>query len=220
MRIHALGRFCFACFLFIAVLMVNKLWVGLFLLVLAVLLVRLFSVSWLPLWRALRLLLWLLIPIILLHLMFTPGRLLWPDSILPFSREGLDQGLWLAFRLCALFFAAMALSRSLNIAEWTYYSVRLPLIGERMLPFVQLADPMRQMVSDNLKQKKIRPLRRLPMMLATLFEDVWCGAEEQADRVWKQWGQMPKHDVGSGGVSSAVFLTLCGIGLLFVSGAT
>ncbi len=219
MRIHALGRFCFACLLFIAVLMVNKLWAGLVLLILAVLLVRLLSESWLPLWRALRLLLWLLIPIILLHLMFTPGRLLWPDSVFPFSREGLDQGLWLAFRLCALFFAAMGLSRSLNIAEWTYYSIRLPLIGERMLPFVQLAAPMRQMVSDHLKEKKIRPLNRMPMMLAALFEDVWHGAEEQADRVWKQWRHMPVHAVHAGGVFSAILLSLCGVALLFVARA-
>jgi len=220
MRIHPLGRFCFAFFLFVAVLMVNKLSPGLVLLALAVLLVRLFSASWMPLWRALRLLLWLLIPIVLLHLMFTPGRLLWPDSMLPFSREGLDQGLWLAFRLCVLFFAAMALSRSLNIAEWHYYSLRLPLIGKRMLPYMQLAAPMRQMVGDYLKQQKIRPLKGLPTMLATLFENVWHGAEAQADKVWNQWGLMPQHVVPRSGVFSAVLLALCGIGLLYVSGAT
>ncbi|MDQ6988123.1 MAG: hypothetical protein Q9M25_10005 [Mariprofundaceae bacterium] len=218
MRIHPLGRFCFAIFLFVAVLMVNKLWSGVVLLLLAVLLVRLFSASWMPLWRALRLLLWLLIPIILLHLMFTPGRLLWPDSMLPFSREGMDQGLWLAFRLCALFFAAMALSRSLNNEEWTYYSVRLPLIGKQVLPYIQLAAPMRQMVGDCLKHRKIRPLKHLPTMLVALFEAVWRGAEVQADKVWDQWGLMPQHVVPRSGVFSAVLLALCGIGLLFVSG--
>jgi len=219
MRIHPLGRFFFSLSLFAAVLMMNKAWAGAGLLFLAMLLIRLTSASWLPLWRALRLLLWLLIPIILLHLMFTPGRLLWPDSVLSFSREGLDQGLWLALHLCALFFAAMALSRSLKIEEWGYYSIRLPLIGKQMLPFVQLAAPMRQMVSEHLKQQKIRPFRHLPTMLVTLFEAVWHGAQAQADLVWKQWGQEPQHAISNGGVFSAMLLALCGIGLLFVSRA-
>ncbi|MDX8392668.1 MAG: hypothetical protein R8K53_08925 [Mariprofundaceae bacterium] len=217
MRIHPLGRFCFSFFLFVAVLMMSKLWMGAGFLALSVLLVRVFNESWMPLWRALRLLMWLLMPILLLHLFFTPGRLLWPDSGLPFSHEGLNQGLWLVFRLCALFFAAMALSRSLNIAEWAYYSLRLPLIGSHLLPFVQLASPLRKMVGEQLKKQQIRPLKRLPLMLAALFEDVWRGAEVQADRVWEEWAQMP-DDTVNGAVFPAVLLALCGIGMIFMSG--
>jgi len=217
--IHPLGRFCFAISLFTATILAQREWVIACLLLILFGQIRLFSGSWLPLWRAFRLLLWLIIPIILLHLFFTPGRLIWPDSGVSFSHEGLHQAAWLALRLCALFAAAMGLSRSLDIPEWTYYIARVPLIGGRLLPFVQLASPMRQMVSENIQQQRqqTHSMKTLPHALAALFADVWQGAEVQADNVWESW-QSPAQKYSNSGYAPGIVMGLCGVAVLLLSG--
>jgi len=193
-------------------------WVVFGILLILVLQIRCFSESWLPLRRAFRLLLWLLIPIILLHLFFTPGRLIWPDSSLPFSHEGVNQAAWLALRLCALFVAAMAVSRSLHISEWIYYIGRMPLVGKRLLPFVQLASPMREMVSEHiqLQRQQKHSLRSLPNALATLFVNVWQGAEAEADSVWEHW-QPSAQKNANGGHALGVLMGLCGVAIFLAS---
>ena len=218
-HIHPLGRFCFAASLFAASALTQHEWVLVCLLLLLVCQVRLLSGAWLPIRRAFRLLLWLIIPVFLLHLFFTPGRLIWPGSGVPFSHEGLNQATWLALRLCTLFIAAMALSRSLNKQEWTYYILRLPFLGKRLIPFVQLASPMRQMVGDKIKQqcKQKHSLKTLPNGLAVLFADVWQGAETQADRVWDDW-QEPMQTRVNLGYALGIVMGLSGLLVLLMTG--
>jgi len=218
-HIHPLGRFSFAISLFAATILTQHAWVLICLLIILVGQIRLFTGVWRPLWHAFRLLLWLIIPIFLLHLVFTPGRVIWPGSGLPFSYEGVNQASWLALHLCALFAAAMGLSRSLSLSEWTYYVARMPLIGARLLPFVTLALPMQKMVGESIQHQHRKPhtLKEMPNTLAGLFADVWQGADVLADRIWECW-QAPSYQRPNSGYALGVVMGVSGLFVLFISG--
>ena len=217
---HPLGRLCFALGLFAAVLLMNR-GIPVMLAALAgnILLLYLVCASWQPLLRAAKLLLWLLVPIFLLHLLFTPGQLLWPGSGIPFTREGLHEGLWLALRLCALFYAAMLLSRSLRREEWAFYCLRLPYIGAHLLPYMKLSSPIRTLVSRCMAEAKqqlyesggLRNVSRALQVLTTLIVSVWQGTAMEAKSVWQAWDEsVPVRQV-QGGIISAFFLMLGGL---------
>jgi len=221
---HPLGRLCFALGLFAAILLMNR-DIPLMLATLGstILLLYLVCASWQPLWRAAKLLLWLLVPIFLLHLLFTPGQLLWPGSEIPFTREGLNEGLWLALRLCTLFYAAMLLSRSLRREEWAFYCLRLPYIGVHLLPYIKLSTPIRALVSQCMAEAKqelgesggLRNVSRTLQVLATVISSVWQGTAMEAKSVWQAWDEsLPVKQV-QGGVISAFFLMLGGLFMPF-----
>lgn len=185
----------------------------------SVLLLRRVCATWKPLLRAARLLLWLLVPILLLHLLFTPGQLLWPGSIFPFTREGLHAGLWLGLHLCTLFYAAMLLSRSLSQEEWAWYCMQLPRFGPRLLPYVKLAAPLRALVGRGMAEarqqlhlsKGIRELPRLLHVLTGLIARVWHDTEAEAEAVWRNWEELPVPGTVHGHLLPALFVALCGL---------
>ncbi|OIO68520.1 MAG: hypothetical protein COW19_01270 [Zetaproteobacteria bacterium CG12_big_fil_rev_8_21_14_0_65_55_1124] len=217
---HPLGRFCFALGLFAAVLLINR-DVPFLLAALGciVLLLQQTCASWQPLLRAARLLLWLLLPILLLHLLFTPGQLLWPGSGIPLTREGLYEGCWLALRLCTLFYAGMLLSRSLRREEWAFYSLSLPYIGSRLLPYVKLASPMRALVSSCMAEARqqmhasggVRNLPKMLQALTTLIVRVWHGTASEAESVWHNWDECAPARHAQGGMTSGLLLALGGL---------
>jgi len=220
-RIHPLGRMLFAASLLAALIgMHGQIPLLLCMLTGSALLVGWLSASWVPVLRAARLLLWLVVPVLLLHLIFTPGALLWPGSPVPFTREGLQQGGWLALRLCAMFYVAMLLSRSLSREEWTYYCLRLPFVGSRLLAYVKLSPAMRGLASRSLAEARMnlnagwRSASDLPAELGELVSRVWQGALVEATNVWRQWEyeegpRRPRGSIAAGAV-------LAGCGLLVV----
>jgi len=217
---HPLGRFCFALGFFLAVLLINRDIPTLLLaLVGSVLLLRCKHSTWQPIFRAARLLLWLLIPIFILHLMFTPGQLIWPGSDLPFSREGLFEGAWLALHLCTLFYAAMLLSGSLSSQEWAWYCLRLPWVGANLLPYVKLATPIRALASRGLADAK-RELRAagalsdIPQMLFALtglIAGLWHASATEAELVWQSWDESIDPRPVHARSMSGLLLALCGL---------
>jgi hypothetical protein len=219
-HIHPLGRFCFSLGLFAAVLLMNRDFpVLLFFLVGSLLLLRWLCSTWQPLLRAARLLLWLLVPILLLHLLFTPGQLLWPGSIVPFTREGLYAGVWLGLHLCTLFYAAMLLSRSLSQEEWVWYCLQLPRIGPRLLPYVKLSAPLRALVGRGMAEarqqlylsKGIRELPRLLHVITGLIARIWHDTEKEAEAVWRNWDELVVPGTVHSGLLPALLLALCGL---------
>jgi len=217
---HPFGRLCFALGLFAAILLMNRdISIMLTALVSNILLLYLVCASWQPLLRAAKLLLWLLVPIFLLHLLFTPGQLIWPGSGMPFTKEGLNEGLWLALRLCALFYAAMLLSRSLRRDEWAFYCLRLPYIGVHLLPYMKLSSPIRALVSRCMADAKqeldqsggLRNVSRALQVLTTLINSVWQGTAMEAKAVWKAWDESLPVRQAQGGVISAFLLMLVGL---------
>lgn len=219
-RIHPLGRFCFSLGLFSAVLVVHGSFPAL-LLALAgcVLLLRWVCTTWQPVLRAARLLLWLLIPILLLHLLFTPGQRLWPGSIFPFTREGVHAGGWLGLHLCALFYAAMLLSRSLSQEEWVWYCLRIPHLGPQLLPYVKLSAPLRALVGRSMTEAKeqlhlskgIRELPRLLHVITGLIAKVWHDTELEAETIWKNWDKLVIPATAQCKLLPALALAVCGL---------
>lgn len=217
-RIHPLGRMLFAASLLVALIgMRGQIPLLLCLLTGSALLVRWLSASWLPVLRAARLLLWLVVPVLLLHLIFTPGALLWPGSPVPFTREGLQQGVWLALRLCAMFYVAMLLSRSLSREEWTYYCLRLPLVGPRLLTYVKLSPAMRSLASRSLGEAKVnlnagwRSAPDIPAELGELVSRVWQGALVEATGVWQQWEHEEAPRMPRGSKVAGALLAVSGL---------
>jgi hypothetical protein len=219
---HPLGRLCFALGLFAAVLLMPKdISLMLAALCINILLLYLVCAAWQPLLRAAKLLMWLLVPIFLLHLLFTPGQLLWPGSGVPFTREGLLEGVWLALRLCALFYAAMLLSRSLRREEWVFYCLRLPVFGVHLLPYIKLSSPIRALVSRCMAEAKqqlsesggLRNVSRALQVLAGLVVRVWRGTAMEAKSVWQAWDENIPVKREQGGIVSALFLILGGLSM-------
>jgi len=219
-RAHPLGRMLFAAGLIAAVLLVRRdISLLLPLLALSVSLLYWMSSSWQPVMRAARLLLWLVIPVLLLHLIFTPGALIWPGSFFPLSREGLHEGLWLGLRLCALFYAAMLLSRSLSREEWSYYCLALPYPGVAIFPYVRLSLPMREMVSRALAESRrsidlsggLKDSPKIMRALGEVIATVWHGSAGVAEKVIRQWDEHegPRHPQGS--AMSAGLMAIAGM---------
>jgi len=217
---HPLGRLCFGLGLFVAVLLISR-DIPTLLAALggSVLLLRCKYATWRPLFRAARLLLWLLIPIFLLHLLFTPGQLIWPGSAIPFSWEGLLEGIWLALHLCTLFYAAMLLSGSLSREEWALYCLRLPLIGSHLLPYVKLATPIRALASRGLADAKrqlhaagaLRDIPRVLYALTSLIAEVWHGSAAGAEEVWQRWDENSDSQPAYARSIPGMLLAVCGL---------
>ncbi|MDQ6972652.1 MAG: CbiQ family ECF transporter T component [Mariprofundaceae bacterium] len=221
-----MARLCFALGLFASVLLAGKA-VLVYMMLLSTLLVLLhwLNASWQPVWRAARLLLWLLIPIFLLHMAFTPGRLIWPGGIISVSYEGLQQGLLLAVRLCTLFYAGMLLSRALTRAEWVSACLNTPVLGPLLLPYIALSSPIRGLVDECIAQARkgtgypdMPRIRGLLLTMTRLMQQVWNGAAQEARSVGGQWDELSRPDsslmqAGQGYGSFSVLLALGGISM-------
>jgi len=146
-----------------------------------------------PLWSAARLLRWLVIPILLLHMLLTPGAIIAPSLPLPVSREGVGQGLWLSLHLVEMFVAAMALSRLLSWREWLKWLSGWPGVGERLgvdaRLFLLMQRDARLLIE---KQRRLwreeRPdLIRLARLLAETLMQMLERSELLAERLWRGW---------------------------------
>jgi len=219
-RIHPLGRLSFAVGMLATLLLVQRDIPGMsVLLVISMLLISWLSASWLPVWRAARLLLWLVLPILCLHMLFTPGELLWPASWLHVTREGWHEGVLLGLRLSAMFYAAMLVSRSLSREEWVWCCLSLPVLGAFLLPYVKLSLPMRGMASQALSQARMtislrsawRDAAAIPRALGDAIENVWHASDSQAEQLWKNWDQEEAARRVSGNVTAGILLAVLGV---------
>jgi len=97
------------------------------------LLLALITLLWLRqlslLWRALRYLRWLLLPLVLLHLLFSPGMLLFPSLPWSPSVEGLRTALWQSLRLINWFLCGWLIALLLSHREWRGLLTRIPWVG-------------------------------------------------------------------------------------------
>jgi len=146
-----------------------------------------------PLWAAMRLLRWLVLPILLLHMLLTPGAVLWPELPLPISREGAQRGVWLSLHLVEMFMAAMAMSRILSWYEWLQWLAKWPGIGSQLVRdarlFVLIQRDVRLLLEK--QRRKWRQNRFDLVLLAKLLAETLMQAlgrsELQASRLWRHW---------------------------------
>jgi len=143
-------------------------------------------------WRLLR---WLLLPILLLHPLFTPGELLiagWP-----FTHEGLIQGCWLTLHLTNLYLAAMLMSRLLSlqalqrVANYFPQGRRLSAIYLRLFPLVLPAVKTCIQQHGNTWRNNGHSLRQIPATLLTLLQVMEYQSQQCALNVANHWQQEP-----------------------------
>jgi len=218
--IHPLGRLFFGLGFFVAALVVRDVTFAAVGTGLSLILLHMVNGSWTPAFRATRLLLWLILPICILHLLLTPGALIWPGSVVPFTREGVDRALWLSTRLFFLFFSAMLLSRTLSMKEWQIQIYRIPALGRCAYPYLQLFNPMRDMavslVRKHWRESRSRGITAMPEMIVRLLEDMLRSGHAQAKLVWESWkGDLPSCDLKFDG--RALALMVLGISLPFAA---
>ncbi|MDQ6959258.1 MAG: hypothetical protein Q9M24_09140 [Mariprofundaceae bacterium] len=216
--IHPLGRLFFGMGGFAAALVAHGVVFAATGTGLSLILLRMVNRSWTPVFRAVRLLLWLILPICLLHLLLTPGALIWPGSGLPLTWEGVDRAVWLSTRLFFLFFSAMLLSRLLSLEEWQAQLCRIPVVGCRLYPYLQLFQPMQKITAElarkHWRESRSRGITSMPEMIVCLLEDVLRSGHDQAKLVWEGWkGELPSCDLKFDG--RALALMVLGISLPF-----
>jgi len=139
-RSHAAARFVFGAGFFSAAVFSRQPIMALLQCLLACLVLRWLHGDWKTVTRGWRLLRWLLIPIVLLHLLFTPGEVLLTRFPLRFSSEGLHRGLWLSLHLATIFYAALVLARMWRYEEWLGY-IHI-IAGRRMAAHLLLLFPL------------------------------------------------------------------------------
>lgn len=146
-----------------------------------------------PLRAAMRLLRWLVLPILLLHMLLTPGAMVFPSLPLPISREGLERGLWLSLHLMEMFVAAMALSRLLLWSEWLQWLAAWPGIGPRLVIDARLFMLMQRDARLLIERQRRRwrahrfDLVLLARLLAETLQQMLARSELQAMRLWRHW---------------------------------
>lgn len=145
--------------------------------------------------RALLLLRWLVVPIILLHTLFTPGAMIVSGMAWPISVEGIQSGLWLSFHLVVIFFSAMLFSMLLTHREWIVTALKVPWIGHQLLPYAILLDRcwnrIREMMSAAFSQwrEDHKGVQYLVLCLAGLPSEALKVSRQTANEVWSNWDQ-------------------------------
>ena len=145
--------------------------------------------------RALALLRWLVIPIILLHALFTPGALIMAGMAWPVSVEGLQAGGWFSLHLIVIFFAAMLFSQLLTQREWVNSALKFPMIGEALLPYHLLMSRcwhrIRSMLGDEYVawQQERQGVRTLLPHLSGMPVRALTQSRKVAGEIWNDWDQ-------------------------------
>jgi len=142
------------------------------------------------LWRALHYLRWLLLPVIMLHLLFTPGMLLIPS--LPWSptHEGANAALWQSLRLINWFLSGWLLAYLLSHQEWQQLFIRTPKVGRHWADLLMALPPMLQRCRASLMQIRWRwrleqgRWRDIPALAAAIVVMVLAQGDRQAEAHW------------------------------------
>ncbi|MDQ6970024.1 MAG: hypothetical protein Q9M16_05920 [Mariprofundus sp.] len=189
---HALSRLLLAAALLLLVIMTQSTAWYVLLMVASIFMLRLLDGHWLTSIRLLRLMRWFLIPILLLHALLSPGQLLWPELVAFITKEGLMQGLRLSLHLAAVFFVAMLIFRLLRRAEWLYYILLIPYIGQRLAVYVWMMHSMKinimLLLVDLRMQFRLRKdLKCSALLLMSAFQQTLTNAGDHAAVLWLRW---------------------------------
>ncbi len=193
---QAVARLIMGFGLLLLTIMTTSLWLSLLLTVLATVMIRMLDGNWRTSVRLLYLLRWLVIPILLLHILFTPGQLLFPGWPIGVSREGLMQGIRLSLHLSSMYAMAIMMFRLLGHAEWLRLLMQLPWFGERMMVQALMMLSMKQHMGQLLlylrQQFRLRyDWKKAPLLLMAAFRQALADASTHAQMLWLRWPQQP-----------------------------
>jgi len=189
---HPASRFLSGFAMLFLSLITTSVWLCLVLAVLAAGMIRLLDGDWTRCLRVLGLLRWFVIPILLLHLLFTPGQLLWPGFPVAVSREGLVQGIWLSIHLTSIYILAILVFRLLRREEWLRFILIMPGIGERLmvqaLMMMSMKNHMTELLSLLRQQYGLRHhWKKTPLLLISAFRQALADASAFAQMLWLRW---------------------------------
>lgn len=175
--------------------------------------------------RALKVLAFLILPILVLHMWLTPGRIL--VSLGRFgdiSAEGLERGGWLSLHLALMYFSAMLFSRLISLQEWM--ALTSACGGRRLQPYLLLLSPLARQVrwrTQGLARqwRKRGTWRELAPTLAAVLRQCMSVSRMQADALWLRWPSgttFPRlfsiTDASVQAWSATVVMVLIGTGML------
>jgi hypothetical protein len=175
--------------------------------------------------RALKVLAFLILPILILHMWLTPGRLLVSfGQFAGISAEGLERGGWLSLHLVLMYFSAMLFSRLISLPEWM--ALTSACGGRRLQAYLMLLTPLARQVrwrtQSLARQWRQRGTwRELAPTLAAVLGQCMLVSRRQADVLWLRWpaspaiSRLPSATATSVQVWSATLLmVLIGSGIL------
>ena len=142
--------------------------------------------------KSLKLLLWLFLPTMLFHGLFTPGTMVQHPFYIPLSKEGLAQGLLICMHIALVFFAAMFVFRVFSKTQWLSMLETLPF-ARKLKPYLLLLLAIQQHIPDTLHKKRAvweeqqQRWSALPHILMQAIEDVVLTAKVEAQSLWQHW---------------------------------
>lgn len=136
--------------------------------------------------RAVKVLAFLMLPILALHMWLAPGRI-WLAGI---SVEGLERGGWLSLHLVLMYFAAMLFSRMLTLPEWMALTALCG--GRRLQSHLMLLMPLARQVRWRMQWlgrqwRRRGGWRQLAPSLAAAMGECLSISQYQADVLWLRW---------------------------------
>jgi len=192
-----LFRLLLACSLLIWSFCLSNLFTMMLMLIVCTLLLFWRGASWLLCLRSLRLLLWLFVPIIIFHGLFTPGTYIQSPFYLPLSIEGLQRALFLCLHVLLIFFAALSCFRLLKAYEWFFVTQHLPWFGSYLLPYLLLLPALRTQAAHILKQQQqtwqaqqtgyLQTCLSLPKLLLQSLHMMLEAGQQEALSLWSNW---------------------------------
>lgn len=141
--------------------------------------------------RALKVLAFLVLPILILHMWLTPGRVVLSLGRLgDISAEGLARGGWLSLHLVLMYFSAMLFSRLVSLPEWMVLTAKCG--GRGLQPYLMLLLPLVRQVRwrTQLLARQWRrrgTWRELALTLSAVMDQCMAVSRQQADALWLRW---------------------------------
>lgn len=140
--------------------------------------------------RSFRLLMWLFIPIVLLHSFFTPGTYIMG---LPVSIEGLKQSFVLSLNLACVFFTALLVMNVIEMKHLLQVLKKTQKLNHMMLPNLILLSRLRTLIPQALKmqRKQWQSLEHkwlaLPDVLFETILSILKNSRDEAKLLWENW---------------------------------
>jgi hypothetical protein len=203
-----LARLIFGMGLLAMALMNHTVQTSFLLLILLVFVLRFLHGSFVPLIRLFKLLRWFLLPIFIVHALFSPGELLFMGLPIPLTQEGIQQGVLIAIRFGCLFLAAMLLANLLRQQEWFALLAAAPLLNKRICEYMIMLAMMNRRVSDLLRQINRQWMLRkkwtyAPAMLISAMRQSIASGRDQSHATWLRWPADPYVWMRSGPAAEA-----------------
>jgi len=135
---------------------------------------------------------WLFIPIILLHSVFTPGTYLMG---LPVSIEGVKQSFTLSVNLACMFFTALLVMNTIKMKQCLYWLQKKPKLNQVMAPNLMLLIRLRTIIPQELRMQRVRwqelehKWLSLPDMLFKSISSILKRSRDEAQSLWEKWDE-------------------------------